>query len=162
MALDKRIRYHRGIKTHGRSGTPLYQIWRSMLNRCCNDKDPMFSHYGGRGIKVCDRWRFSFETFAVDVGERPSDFHSIDRIDNDGHYDPNNVRWATGSEQKRNTSRTIFLTHAGQTRPFIEWCEIVGVNKKTMTTRMRRGWSVERMLTTPPGRYTEFRTQAHL
>lgn len=81
----------------------LYAIWASMMQRCLNPKAKSYAAYGGRGIRVCDRWQSSFQSFLDDMGDRPSPAHSIDRIDNDGNYEPSNCRWATGSEQMRNT-----------------------------------------------------------
>lgn len=93
-----------------------YAIWRSMKARCANPKDRRFNDYGGRGIRVCDRWRNSYPAFLADVGRRPSSAHSIDRIDNNGHYEPGNVRWATPEQQAANKSR-------GPVRPLIEETE---------------------------------------
>ena len=88
--------------THGLSDTPEYRAWRDMLSRCENPNTRYYELYGGRGISVCDRWRGSFEMFYADMGPRPSPRHSIDRIDNDGDYEPGNCRWATWTEQNAN------------------------------------------------------------
>jgi len=87
---------------HGYVGTPIYRCYNSMKNRCYNINNPSYSDYGGRGIKVCERWKDSFNNFLVDMGERPSKDYSIDRIDNDGNYEPNNCKWSTAKEQNRN------------------------------------------------------------
>jgi hypothetical protein len=94
---------HWGLKHgHCRNGhsTRIYEIWAAMMQRCYNPNHPVYSHYGGRGITVCERWH-SFVNFLIDMGEPPPD-RSIDRINNDGDYEPNNCRWATRSEQRRN------------------------------------------------------------
>lgn len=87
---------------HGQTQTKVYRVWKTMINRCRNDKVESFKYYGARGITVCDRWKESFEAFRDDMGPRPSDKHSIDRIDVDGNYEPTNCRWATASEQALN------------------------------------------------------------
>jgi len=91
---------------HGRTGTRLHRIWVAMRRRCDYPAGHNYAYYGGRGITVCARWRDSFESFAGDMGEPPTEHHSIDRIDPDGNYEPGNCRWATRSEQMRNTRRS--------------------------------------------------------
>lgn len=87
--------------SHGMTKTPEYRAWASMRQRCANPKSARYDNYGGRGISVCDRWQ-SFEAFFADMGPRPTSEHSIDRIDNDGNYEPGNCHWATRSEQQQN------------------------------------------------------------
>jgi hypothetical protein len=91
--------------THGESGRPEYRAWLYMRNRCYDVRNISYRNYGGRGIRVCERWRYSYPAFLADVGRRPSPQHSIDRIDNDGNYTPGNVRWATRIQQNRNKQR---------------------------------------------------------
>ena len=136
---------------HGKHKSPEYTAWRNIMNRCLNPNHPQFKDWGGRGITVVDEWRGlgGFERFFEHVGERPSDGHSIDRIDNDGDYRPGNVRWSTRSEQGRNKSNNRMLTHDGRTACVARWSEVTGIHQATITGRVNRGWSVERALTTP-------------
>lgn len=92
--------------THGMRHTPTYNSWASMIQRTCNPRHPSWKNYGGRGVTVCDRWLHSFEDFLADMGARPPGL-SIDRIDNDGNYEPGNCRWATRSQQNSNTRRQV-------------------------------------------------------
>lgn len=101
----KTIRLVHGDKPKVKAATE-YSAWTNMITRCTNPKHNRWQHYGGRGIKVCERWRDSYEAFLADVGRRPSPAHSIDRYpDCDGNYEPGNVRWATGHEQRMNQRR---------------------------------------------------------
>lgn len=95
---------------------PLHSTYAKMLYRCSNAKDKSYADYGGRGIKVCDRWKKSFINFLADMGERPSEDYSLDRIDNDGNYEPSNCRWATQKEQMNNTRRSFVLTASNLAR----------------------------------------------
>jgi hypothetical protein len=136
-------------RIHGRSRTPLYYVWKSMKNRCDNPTVRVFPNYGGRGIQVCDRWRDSFVNFLADMGERPSPQHWIERIDNNGHYAPDNCRWATPTEQGRNRRDNRTLSHDGETRTLTDWARHVGLRRETIANRLRWGWDVADALTTP-------------
>lgn len=125
------------MRTHGMAHTTEYNIWISMRDRCCNCKDEHFPDYGGRGIRVCERWR-KFENFYADMGPRPSTGHSIERKDNDGNYEPSNCVWATKKEQARNKRTTVRITFDGQTRPLAEWAEFLGLNYDLLRQRIYR------------------------
>lgn len=133
--------------THGMSKSTEYQIWRGMLGRCYLKCSPSYRNYGGRGITVCDRWRNSFEAFIEDVGDRPSPVHQLDRWpDNDGNYEPGNVRWATKIQNCRNTRINLWLTIGGVTKTLAEWSEVSGLDNATITGRIRRGWANSSLL----------------
>jgi hypothetical protein len=136
--------------THGLSKTPMYRLWSSMITRCSNKRRRSYKDYGGRGISVCDRWKNDFTLFLHDVGERPSPRHSLDRINNNGNYEPGNVRWSTAAVQARNTTRTIMITYQGKTKSLFDWAEEYGIKYKTLRGRIcDRGWSSTRAIETP-------------
>jgi len=135
-------------RTHGYAKTPIYICWCNMIARCENKNSTQYVRYGARGIKVCDRWRQSFEAFLEDMGF-PPDGYEIDRIDNDLGYEPKNCRWATKSQQARNTSMTTKITFRGETRPLSDWCETFGLKTNTFRSRLRYGWDLERAFLTP-------------
>ncbi len=139
-------------RTHGEASqrrTPEYVAWLGMKQRCFSPRSTSYKHYGGRGITVCAAWRASFETFRSDMGRRPSPDHSLDRIDNDGDYEPGNVRWAPPSVQGRNRSVNRRLTVNGVTRSLVEWSEQVHIGPETLSRRLQLGWTPERAVTTP-------------
>lgn len=117
-----------------------------MHRRCYYTKDQMFRHYGGRGITVCTRWN-SLAAFYADMGDRPSERHSLERIDNDAGYAPKNCRWAK-AEQKRNTRRTRRLTLNGRTMCVSDWARETGIPEPTLRNRLRRKWPIELLLST--------------
>lgn len=121
----------------GDKPSPTYRIWSGMHTRCSNQKMPSWPHYGGRGIKVCERWD-KFENFLSDMGERP-DGKSLDRINNNGNYCHENCRWATDFEQHRNRSDNTYWTYKNETKPIAEWAEIYGLNRHTLGDRVRKG-----------------------
>ena len=119
--------------------------WRNMIRRCHDKRNASYKYYGGRGIKVCKRWR-SFENFLSDVGEKPSGF-TLDRIDNDSGYEPGNIRWATTKEQARNKRGNRLITINGETRPLVTWCEIYGRNYGAVLARINKlKWTPEKAL----------------
>lgn len=129
------------IHGHASENSPSYRTWRGMLTRCNNPADANRHNYGGRGIRVCDRWRTDFAAFLADMGERPSDDHSIDRIDVNGNYEPGNCRWATPTEQANNTRTNRLITIDGTTHTMAEWARLMGVRDCVPMNRIRRGWS---------------------
>lgn len=133
---------------HGMAGKPIYKAWVQMKQRCYNPHDPQFHNYGARGIAVCNSWRESFAAFLADMGERPIGT-TLDRIDNDGPYAPDNCRWATDREQCRNTRQNHVIEHDGQSHTVIEWSEISGLAQHVIRSRLRLGWSIEDALTRP-------------
>lgn len=107
---------------HTRKHRPEYIAWKAMRQRCYNPNERQFEDYGGRGVKICDRWQ-NFENFLADMGKKPSPKHSIDRIDVNGDYCPENCRWATVDEQANNKRNCIMVTHNGKTQTFKQWCK---------------------------------------
>ena len=131
--------------THGKSGIPEFKIWAAMRQRCVNPKAMGFNHYGGRGIKVCERWN-SFENFLADMGLRPSPKHSIERRNNDGPYDPTNCIWATKKMQANNTSINHRLRLGDETLTVVQWAERLGIDRHTIGNRLALGWPIEKVL----------------
>lgn len=136
-------------RTHGMSATRIYTSWKQMINRCHNPKAPRFAEWGGRGIRVCERWR-RFENFLADMGEKPEG-RSLDRIDNDGDYTPENCRWATPAEQQRNRNSGLhLLTVGGRTQCITDWAVETGVPRTVIYQRINHlHWPVEKAITTP-------------
>jgi len=123
--------------THGMCGTPEYRAWNNMKDRCYNGNNKEFSSYGGRGIKVCDRWLDSFDAFYRDMGDRPVGT-SIDRIDNDGNYESNNCRWATQVEQANNKSINRFICYQGVTKTLSQWARYFNIPMWKLSQRILR------------------------
>lgn len=122
-----------------------YRVWEAMHQRCGNPNANFYGDYGGRGIRICSRWD-TFENFLADMGERPGPKHTIDRIDNNGHYEPENCRWATKTEQSRNRRGLRMVMFRGRQLCLAEALEITGVSRGAFDGRIKRGWSVERAL----------------
>ncbi len=125
----------RAQRKHGMWDSPEYGAWQQMRRRCYNPRCHAYLDYGGRGIRMCDRWRHSFENFLADMGTRPTPKHSIDRIDNDGNYSPENCRWATRTQQLRNTRASRRLTFDGVTKTVAEWVEETGLTRAAVLYR---------------------------
>ena len=134
---------------HYRCGTRLYNIWSNMIQRTTNPKHPSYAIYGARGITVCDEWRdcASFLAWAKSSGY--DDGLTLDRVDNDGNYCPENCRWVTRKVQQRNRRVNRLLTYKGETKCVAEWAETLGLSPWTLLNRVKRGWSVEKALSTP-------------
>ena len=130
-----------------------YYAWVDMRRRCQDPSNRIYANYGGRGISVCPRWAQSFEAFYEDVGPRP-DGHSLGRIDNDGNYSPENVRWETPKQQSRNRRSNRLIEAFGESKTAPEWLEderCAVTNRFAIYERIGRGWEPERAITTPPG-----------
>jgi len=136
-------------RTHGQCGTKTHKSWSSMIRRCKDSRNEHWKHYGARGITVCERW-LKLENFYADMGDRPSHQHSLDRIDNNRGYEPGNCRWATQKEQCRNQRSNRHLTANGITKTLAEWSEITGLTSDTILRRLKRGWSEDAAILTPP------------
>ena len=133
--------------THGKRRTRLYSIYVSMKNRCYYKNNKSYKYYGGRGIAVCSEWKDNFQAFydwAMANGY--DDTLTIDRIDVNGNYEPNNCRWATQIQQQRNRTNNKHFTYNGETHCLSEWCEILGLKYHTVQARLKYGWTIERAL----------------
>lgn len=140
--------------THGMSNTPTWRSWHSMRSRCTNPMASGSKYYLGRGIGFCRRWGV-FENFFADMGERPAGT-SLERIDNNGHYTPENCKWAFPREQQNNMRSNVRLTYAGETFTVAQWANNLGLKHSTILTRIKRGWTADRALgTKPKSRYTK-------
>lgn len=134
---------------HGLCYTPEYATWERIRIRCFDKNCRDYVNYGGRGITVCARWLRSPATFVKDMGPRPTPKHSLDRINNEGHYEPSNCRWATSTEQARNRRTSRYYTYNGETKTLPEWAEISGVQMHTIWFRIKRQWSIGEAIFTP-------------
>lgn len=133
--------------THGQSKSGEYHSWFAMKQRCTNSKSAMYHLYGGRGISVCERWTDSFEDFLQDMGPKPTPNHSIERRENSGNYEPDNCHWATTKQQNNNQRSNVRITHGGKTLNIAQWSSLLGIPRPTLYNRVRRGWSLDQVLT---------------
>lgn len=135
-------------KYNGRSSTPEYKIWKGMISRCNCPTNSAYYKYGGRGIKVCDRWQGinGFNSFITDMGARKHG-ESIDRINVDGDYEPANCRWVDKDTQANNKRNTVRISAFGKTQSLQQWSNETGINRKTILWRIKNGWGINRALT---------------
>lgn len=134
---------------HGR-GTKEYAAWLGMNGRCNNPNVESYPLYGGRGIKLCSKWRNSYTDFLTDVGFAPTSKHSLDRINTNGNYEPGNVRWATDYEQTRNKRTNTIITINGIAMCLTDWCHKYDIKVSTVCNRVAKmGWTYEEAITTP-------------
>lgn len=129
-----------------------FSSWCAMVQRCYNPKRNNYHNYGGRGIKVCNRWKpckdnSAFQRFLEDMGSKPGPGYSIERLDNDKDYSPENCKWATKKEQCNNTRHNKRIAFQGEIKTVMQWSELTGIHRTTICNRLDRGWSVENTLT---------------
>ena len=134
----------------GYRGHPLYNIWVNMRRRCDSEKCAEYKWYGARGIKVCDEWESNFITFFEwSLRNGWQEGLTIDRIDNDGNYEPSNCRWTTWEVQQNNRRDNNYITFEGRTQTVAQWAREIGINRATIYRRLQAGWSIEETLTIP-------------
>lgn len=139
-------------KTHGMSKSPLYKTWNRIIERCTNSNHEHFSYYGGRGIKVHETWLTAFQMFYNHVSKLPyfeRNGYTLDRINNDGDYEPGNVRWATKNQQARNKRTNHIYTYKGKSQCLATWAEEYNLTYPTLKGRLKLGWNIHDALTKP-------------
>ena len=135
---------------HGLSKTRLHKIWHSMYCRCYYKSTNQYKHYGGKGIKVCDEWKhmdgfINFYNWAINNGY--DEELTLDRIDNEKDYTPENCRWVTSKFQSNHKTNNVFHTFKGETKTSKQWCEQYNISQTTLNDRLKRGWTLEQALT---------------
>jgi hypothetical protein len=140
--------------THGQvkggKMSPEYVSWQRAIQRCQNPNYGGYKNYGGKGIKVCDRWKYSFSDFLQDMGKKPFKSAQIDRIDSNGNYEPSNCRWVSCKENARNRSNNLVISWNGENKTLSEWSEILKLDKNTLRNRLySKNWTLEESMTTP-------------
>lgn len=145
----RKARFLESNTKHGKSRSPMYRRWANIKSRCLNPNNNHYHSYGGRGIKICERW-LEFAKFYKDVGEPPFPGAEIDRIDVNGNYEPSNFQWATRKQQNNNRRDTRFFTISGETKSLKDWCEHYNIKYGTVVNRVYVcGWDIETALTHP-------------
>lgn len=147
--------------THGMYLTRTYSIWANLIQRCTNVKSKHYLNYGAKGITVCDKW-LKFEGFLEDMGEVPEGDYSIDRINNSDGYYLSNCRWATRAEQNRNHSRNLYITWSNETRVITDWAKELKININTLKNRIKKGWDLNKVFTTPVKKMNRRKKKSHL
>jgi hypothetical protein len=137
----------RKYSVHGKRYDPIYAVWASMIGRCSNPQNTAYDNYGGRGISVCEKWQ-DFIGFYEDMGDAPEGL-TLDRINNELGYSPENCRWASRVEQSRNRRNVRQITIDGESAPLAEWASRYGINLATAWLRIKKGWSDEAAIKTP-------------
>lgn len=146
---------------HGEFRKSEYIAWNAMIDRCSRAKHPWFHRYGGRGISVCERWMI-YDNFLADMGRKPTPKHSIDRINNDGNYEPSNCEWVTQTTQLRNTSVNRIIEFNGKSQCLKDWSEETGISSSAIKMRIDvQGWSIEDALTIKAGKAFNWRGTTH-
>lgn len=130
---------------HGMRHTREYNIWCHMKARCYRKTNTRYKYYGARGIKICDQWVNSFKQFYLDMGDAP-DKYTIERINNNGNYEPSNCKWATQYDQVQNSRNCVYITYMKQTKTLTNWAKTIGITKNAMMQRHYRKWPIEKML----------------
>jgi hypothetical protein len=133
------------LKKHDKVHTRIYVIWGNMIQRCTNPKNKVYAAYGGRGITFQDSWK-EFSCFYADMGEPPTNAHTLERRDTNGNYTLDNCRWATMDEQAANKRNNRTITHDGRTQILAQWAREIGIHHATIRNRLERGWSVQEAL----------------
>lgn len=156
--LRKEVTTRRMYK-HGMANTPEHKTWWNMRHRCLEPENHTYPRYGGRGITICDSWKDSFEQFFSDMGPRPSPKHTLERKNNSLGYSKDNCVWETRQVQVRNMRSNRLLTYNGKTQCIAAWTEELRLPQCLISSRLQRGWSIERTLTTPV--QTQYRGKPH-
>lgn len=156
--LQKELTIKRSL-THGMTSTRVFRIWIDVKRRCVNPRTKNYKHYGARGITVCEEWKNDFMAFynwSISNGYQEN--LTIDRIDVNGNYEPNNCRWATTKEQNANKTTARLIEFNGRTQYLFQWSTETGINSATILSRIRDGWSIEKALTTPVKKHNKQKT----